>query len=70
MPAPCFEGVAIVEVKQWPFSRGTPVMSALANLGIRPGWASKYCIGILSTRIGLRGNRLLPGMRALEALIT
>jgi hypothetical protein len=68
-PIRSFEGLAIVEVKQWPFSRRTPVMSALKSLGLRPGWASKYCIGILSTHMGLRGNRLLPGMRALEALI-
>lgn len=58
--------VAIVEVKQWPFDRSTPVMSALRARGLRPGWLSKYCVAVARTRPGVRLHRLLPGLRALE----
>jgi len=59
-------GVAIVEVKQWPISRSTPVMSALRMAGWRPAWASKYCAAIAFTRPDVRVNALLPGIRGLE----
>ncbi|MDZ4804705.1 MAG: polyphosphate polymerase domain-containing protein [Candidatus Eisenbacteria bacterium] len=59
-------GIVIVEVKQWPYGRGTPVMSALRESGCRPGWTSKYCTGIALTHPGVRLNALLPGLRALE----
>ncbi len=58
--------LAIVEVKQWPFSRLTPAMTALRAMGIRPAWSSKYCTAIHCTHSGLRCNRFLPGLRALE----
>ncbi len=58
--------LAILEVKQWPFQRGTPVMSALRSAGHRPGWVSKYCAAIAFTRPDVRHNQLLPGLRALE----
>lgn len=61
-----FTDLAIVEVKQWPFSRDTPVMTALRAAGRRPGWASKYCAAIAFTRPDVPMNRLLPGIRALE----
>lgn len=60
------EGIVIVEVKQWPYRRTTSAMSALRTIGLRPGWASKYCTAIALTRPGVRLNRLLPGLRALE----
>lgn len=58
--------VAIVEVKQWPYGRATPVMAALRAAGRRPGWVSKYCAAIVFTRPEVRCNELLPGLRALE----
>jgi hypothetical protein len=61
-----FPGVAVVEVKQWPYSRGTPVMAALRAGGWREGWLSKYCAAIAFTRPDARRNRLLPGLRVLE----
>jgi hypothetical protein len=61
-----FANVAIVEVKQWPYSRGTPMMSALRAGGWREGWLSKYCAAIAFLRPEVRCNRLLPGLRALE----
>ena len=64
-----FKQMAIVEVKQAAYSRHTPVMEALRNIGYRPAWASKYCMAIISNHNGLRFNRLLPGMRALEKAI-
>lgn len=58
--------LAIVEVKQSPFSARTPAMLALRAAALRPGSASKYCAGIAFTRSGLRVNRLLPTLRAME----
>ena len=58
--------VAILEVKQWPYSRGTPVMSALRAAGCRPSRISKYCAAIAFSRPDLPCNRLRPGLRALE----
>jgi VTC domain-containing protein len=60
------DAVAIVEVKQWPFLPGSPVLTALRRAGKRPGWASKYCAAIAFTRRNVRANALLPGLRALE----
>lgn len=60
------DGVAIVEVKQWPLCPGSRVLSALRRAGRRPGWASKYCAAIAFTRPNVRLNALLPGLRALE----
>lgn len=61
--------VAIVEIKQWPICRSTPVMAALRALGQRPCWASKYCAAIAWTRPNERLNALLPGLAALERRI-
>lgn len=61
-----FAGVAIVEVKQWPYSRTTPVLSALRAGGWRAGWLSKYCTAIAFTHPDVRVNELLPGLRNLE----
>ena len=57
-------GVAIVEVKQWPFSRATPVMGALRDAGRRPGWFGKYCVAIALTRPEVRLTRLIRCIRA------
>jgi VTC domain len=62
------DGVAIVEVKQWPFCPGSLALSALRREGKRPGWASKYCVAIAFTRPDVPLNILLPGLRALERL--
>lgn len=58
--------LAIVEVKQWPLCRSTPVMSALRALGERPAWSSKYCTAIVCTRPATRHHLLRPGLAALE----
>lgn len=59
-------GIAIVEVKQWPLNRSTPVMTALRAAGFRPRSISKYCAAIALTHPDVRHNRLLPGIRSLE----
>lgn len=41
-----FAECAVVEVKQWPSDRGTPVMAALRAGGHRPASLSKYCAAI------------------------
>jgi len=56
----------IVEVKQSPFRRSTPVMALLRDAGWRPRSVSKYCAGIVYTRRSVPCNRLLPDLRALE----
>ena len=61
-------GVAILEVKQAPFSARTPIWRALRSLGMRPRSVSKYCAGTLMTRRGLRYNRLAPSIRAINEL--
>ncbi len=62
-------GVAIVEVKQWPHSRATPVMTVLRRSGCRPSGISKYCVAIAMTRPHVRRNRLLPDLRALARVM-
>lgn len=59
------DAVVIVEVKQWPFQRCTPVMVALRTAGHRPAWASKYCSAIALAQPGVNANELRPGLRAL-----
>jgi hypothetical protein len=59
-------GFAVVETKQWPFSRRTAVMQALRARGCRPHSFSKYCATLLLTCPGIRGNRLLPRLRILK----
>ena len=61
-----FASLAIVEVKQWPFYRGSAALSALRAAGWRAGWASKYCTAIASIHPEVRLNQLLPGLRAFE----
>jgi hypothetical protein len=60
--------VAIMEVKQWPFCVRTPVMAALRSAGRQASSASKYCAALALTRPGLRLNRLLPALRAIEKI--
>ncbi len=59
------EGIAIVEIKQWPYCRATPAMEALRRAGHRPAWASKYCSAIAFTHPGVPVDGLLPGLRIL-----
>jgi len=61
-------GVAIMEVKQSPFSMCTPAMVALRETGHRPASASKYCTASMLLRDNLRCNRLLPGLRQIEGM--
>jgi hypothetical protein len=58
-----FEGLAILEVKQWPLRRATPVMASLRAMGSGAGWASKYCIGIAHTRPDVRVAGLTSALR-------
>jgi len=60
------DDVAVVEVKQWPFSRNTPVMASLRGAGWRPCGISKYCAAVTLMRPEVRHNRLLPDLRALD----
>jgi hypothetical protein len=57
----------IVEVKQAPFCRRTPVMTALRRVGARPTPASKYCLGVAMTE-PVRTNRFAPVLRAIERM--
>ncbi len=61
-----FESLAVIEVKQWPFHRTTPVMTALRALGSSKGWASKYCLGIAHTHPHARLAGLGRALRAFE----
>lgn len=61
--------VAIVEVKQWPHSRATPVMTVLRRSGCRPSGISKYCVAIAMACPHVRHNRLLPDLRALARVM-
>lgn len=58
-------GIAIVEVKQWPLNRSTPIMATLRAGGFRPASISKYCAGIALTHPTVRQNRLRPVIRLL-----
>lgn len=60
--------LAVVEVKQSRLDRRSVAMEALRKAGWRPGWASKYCIGITLTRPEVRATRLLPQLRAFRAV--
>jgi hypothetical protein len=66
----CLRDVAVVEVKQATLDRHSGAMVALRAAGWRPGWASKYCIGIARTIPDVRANRLRVGLRALKAIGT
>jgi hypothetical protein len=63
-----FDQLAILEVKQWPFCRSTPVMTALRAAGSHPAWAGKYCTGIAFTHPGVRLSGLRFGLRNLEGV--
>ena len=58
--------VAILEVKQWPHCRDTPILEALRAVHRRPTGISKYCSAIALTCPGVRRNRLLPALRGME----
>ncbi|NOT32670.1 MAG: VTC domain-containing protein [Candidatus Eisenbacteria bacterium] len=57
------EDVVVVEVKQWPFCRSTPAMSALRAGGSRPRRLSKYCIAIAIAHPEVRLDVRLPDLR-------
>ena len=59
--------VVVVEVKQPRLDRQSRAMRAMREAGWRPGWASKYCAGIVLTTPDIRANRLLGRMRPLTA---
>jgi hypothetical protein len=61
-------GIAILEVKQASLSRGTAVMQALRARRLRAGSLSKYCTAVALTRDGVRRNRFLPSLRAIERM--
>lgn len=62
--------VAVVEVKQATLDRRSTAMATLRAARWRPGWASKYCIGVACTRPDVRLTRLREGLRAVEAVGT
>jgi len=64
-----FRDLAILEVKQRPFRRDTPVMSALRAARRRSGWMGKYFVAIALTRPEVPVGALRPGIRALERLV-
>jgi hypothetical protein len=58
-------GVAIVEVKQWPYRPRTPMLLALRARGLREIDGSKYCTGTALSVPHVPKNRFLPTLRAL-----
>src|SRR5690349_14133286 len=61
--------VAIVEVKQSAASRASPITRRLATAGVREQSLSKYTTAIALTRAGVRRNRLLPDLKAVERIM-
>lgn len=61
-------GVVIVEVKQSPFNRRTPIMKILRALGRRPVSMSKYCTATGLTRTDVRTSRFSETFKILERL--
>ena len=59
--------VAIIEVKQWPFSRRTAAMSVLRRSGAPIGM-SKYCAAIALTHPAVPHRRFVAELRTLNAL--
>jgi hypothetical protein len=59
------DGVAIVEVKQWPYRARTPMLLALRARGLREIEGSKYCTGTALSVPHVPRNRFLPTLRAL-----
>ena len=60
--------IAIVEVKQSPFSVRTPAMRALYRAGQREQSLSKYIAAIATAFPAERMNRLLPDLRAVARI--
>jgi len=60
--------VVVVEVKQERFCNRTPIMGTLRRMGARPRKFSKYCAAVMILHPGIRRNRLLPQLRAMERL--
>lgn len=60
--------LAVVEVKQPRFDRRGVALRAVLDAGCRPGWASKYCTGVILTSPNVRANRLREHLRALQAV--
>ena len=61
--------VAVVELKQSGSSRTTPIARRLAAAGLREQSLSKYTTAIALTRTGVRRNRLLPDLKAVERIL-
>lgn len=61
--------VAIVEVKQSSASRSSPITRRLSAAGVREQSLSKYTTAIALTRGGVRRNRLLPDLKAVERIM-
>jgi hypothetical protein len=60
--------LAVIEVKQWPFSVRTPIMRAVRGAGHRVMSMSKYVTALALMRPELGCHRLLPMLRALERI--
>lgn len=64
-----WRGVCIAELKQSGINRLSPFARWAKARQIRPQRISKYCLGLLDLRKGLKGNRFLPKQRKLDNLI-
>jgi hypothetical protein len=60
--------LAVIEIKQWPYCVRTPIMRAVRGAGHREMSMSKYVTAMTLMRPGLRRNRFLPALRALERI--
>jgi len=63
-----FGDLVVIEIKQAPFCVRTPVMRALLGARLRKQSMSKYTTATALMRPGLRRNRLLPELRAIERM--
>lgn len=64
-----WQGVCIAELKQTGLNRQSPFARWAKARQLRPQRISKYCLGLLDVRKGLKGNRFLPKQRKLDNLI-
>ena len=55
--------MAILELKQARPDPRSPSLQVVRELGVRAGWASKYCIGVALTRPGVRRGLLADRLR-------
>jgi hypothetical protein len=62
-------GLAIIEVKQSGFQRGSDIIRQMRAMHVQPASFSKYCIGVTSLYPHIKHNRFKPTMRLVDRII-